>query len=215
MTLDAPNEEIVRTDVLLRIAGSDPDAEADPIRLADWSAPMTVGGPGGEVRLLEPTASWSPAGDGGVWLTPGDRYDIRRLDGSGKLLEVVRREEPRHAVTDELGRTLLAELVEAARDEMTSGMLDRAVLPDSLPATLGLWHAEPDGELWVGVVDPERPWDAEGANALDVFDAEGAYLGRLPMPADLRPTRVTADHVYGVWRDELDVPHARRFRIVR
>jgi hypothetical protein len=47
------------------------------------------------------------------------------------------------------------------------------------------------------------------------LDAEGAYLGRLPMPADLRPTRVTADHVYGVWRDELDVPHARRFRIVR
>lgn len=210
MTLDAPVDEIVRTDVLLRI-----EDRADPVRLADWSAPVTSGGPEGELHMFQPTASWSPLPDGGVWLTPGDRYELRRIDGTGAVRRILRRTGPRAAVTEQLAARLRASLEEEARDEAAREMLDRAVWPDSLPATLGLWVSASDETLWVGVVDPDRAWDTETANACDVFSADGHYAGRVPLPEGFRPTRVTGDHVFGIWRDELDVSHARRYRIIR
>lgn len=173
------------------------------------------GGVGGELLLLQPAASWSPLGDGGVWLTHGDRYEIRRLDGRGRLRSVLRRPRPRAALTLEIEERFKAELATEADNPAALAMLENAVFPDSLPAVAGLWTSEADGRLWVGVMDPTRPLRLEEPNALDVFEADGRYLGRLGIPAGLRPTRITADHVYGVWRDELDVSHARRYRIIR
>lgn len=210
MTLDAPVDEIVRTDVLLRV-----DDVSAPVRLADWSSPVTSGGPEGELHMFQPTAAWSPLPDGGVWLTPGERYELRRIDRTGAVRRILRRSAPRTAVTDRVASRLRASLEEEARDVAAREMLDRAVWPDSLPATLGLWVSAADETLWVGVVDADRAWDAETANACDVFWADGRYAGRVPLPDGFRPTRVTADHVYGIWRDDLDVSHARRYRIVR
>jgi len=99
--------------------------------------------------------------------------------------------------------------------EFERAFLDRAVYPEHLPATSGLWVSASAGTLWVGVVDPGLPWDYEVANAWDVFERDGSYMGRLPIPERFKPTRVTTDHVYGIWLDDLDVPHARRYRIVR
>lgn len=52
----------------------------------------------------------------------------------------------------------------------------------------------------------------------DVFDAEGRYLGPVSLPpelAGLSVHRVTAEHVYGTLRGELDETYVVRARIVR
>lgn len=210
-TLAATGAAVMRRDALVRIDARD----AHPVRLASWEAPAMRGGVGGEILLLQPAASWSPLGDGGVWLTYGDRYEIRRLDGRGRLRRVLRRPRPRAALTPEIEERFKAELAAEADNPAMLAMLDNAVFPDSLPAAAGLWTSEDDGRLWVGVMDPTRPLRLEEPNALDVFEADGRYLGRLGIPDGFRPTRITANHVYGVWRDELDVSHARRYQIIR
>lgn len=211
VTIEAPVDEIVRRDVVLR----PPDAGRPATRFTSWEAPAMRGGPGGEVPLLQPDASWSPLSGGGLWLTPGDVYELRRYDAAGALRAVLRRPASRLPVTEEIRTAYLASFEGETDNPGTLAVLERAVFPDSLPATIGLWASEADGLLWVGVLDPDVAWRVEGPSALDVFEATGGYVGRLAVPDGLRPTRITSDYVYGVWLDELEVPHARRYRIVR
>jgi len=81
--------------------------------------------------------------------------------------------------------------------------------------------SEPDGGLWIGVHDPDlfaseadRPLSG-WANALDVFERDGRYLGRIPLPEGFTLRVVTEDALYGMWEDELEVPFARRYRLIR
>lgn len=211
MTIDAPVDEIVRSDVVLRPA----DGVRPAVRFASWEAPAMRGGPGGEIPMLEPDASWSPLSGGGLWFTPGDAYELRRYDAAGELRAILRRPASRLPLTADIRAAYLASFEGETDNPGTLAALERGVFPDSLPATAGLWASEADGHVWVGVLDADLAWRVEGPNALDVFDAAGAYLGRLPVPDRLRPTRITSDYVYGVWLDELEVPRARRYRIVR
>lgn len=173
------------------------------------------GGPGGEVLMLQPVASWSPLSGGGLWFTPGDVYEVRRYGDEGELRSILRRPASRTALTAEVKSAYLASLLAEADNPGMAAVFERAVFPDSLPATTGLWVSEADGYLWVGVLDPDEPWRLEGPNVLDVFRADGGYVGRLPIPDGLRPTRITSDYIYGVWLDELEVARARRYKIVR
>lgn len=208
-TLDATEGHVTRRDALVRLEDG-----SRPTRLATWEAPAMRGGVTGELLLLQPAASWSPLPDGGVWLTFGERYEIRRFDRRGELRSVLRRPEARAALTPEVEKRFKSGLAAEARNPAMLAMLENAVFPDSLPAIAGLWVSEKDGRLWVGVMDAARPPRLDEPNALDVFAPHGRYLGRLPIPPGLRPTRITADHVYGVWRDALDVSYARRYRII-
>lgn len=211
VTLDAPVEDIVRTGVLMRLESSARPA----LRFATWQTPALTGGPGGTMHVLEPTPSWSPLADGGVWFTSGDAYELRRYDGGGRLTTILRRPGARVALSGGLSDRVLEGLRGDADTPGMRAMLERAVFPDSMPATVAVWASEPDGHLWVGVIDPALPLRREAPNALDVFAPDGSYEGRMPIPEGLRPTRITERHLYGVWRDELDVSYARRYRIVR
>lgn len=211
VVIDAEGESIVRADALFRLMSGGRRAT----RLARWNASLMENGPDGTMHLLQPDAGWGPNPEGGVWLTLGAAYELRRFDGSGDLMTVLRRSVPRLPVTESIRRGVRQGLARMMDSEFGRMMIDKAVFPASLPATAGLWISDPGGQLWVGVIDPNLPWDFEGANAWDVLDPDGTYLGRLPIPEGLRPTRVTHDYVYGIWLDDLDVSHARRYRIVR
>ena len=211
VTIDAPVDEIVRSDVVLRPT----EGERAAVRFASWEAPAMRGGPGGEIAMLEPDAAWSPLSGGGLWFTRGDAYELRRYDAAGELRVILRRPASRLPLTADIRAAYLASFEGETDNPGTLAALQRGVFPDSLPATAGLWASEADGHVWVGVLDPDLAWRVEGPNALDIFDAAGAYVGRLPIPDRLRPTRITSDYVYGIWLDELEVTHARRYRIVR
>jgi len=211
VVVDAEGEKVVRNDVLFRLAADGGRA----VRLVVWGAPLMDGGPGGELKLLEPDAAWSPLEGGGAWFTSGRAYELRRLDPTGEVTTIVRRPGPLAPVTGAIQRAVRDKLGRTMDSDFERAMLDRAVYPKYLPATFGLWASEDAGEVWVGVVDPTLAWDYETANAWDILRADGTYLGRLPIPAGFRPTRVTSEHMYGIWLNDLEVPHARRYRIVR
>jgi hypothetical protein len=80
----------------------------------------------------------------------------------------------------------------------------------------------PDGSLWL-----QRIMTAEGVvegGALDfqnlgsddwfVFDPGGRYLGEFTMPHHFQPLRMIDDVLWGVQRDEFDVPAVVGYRIV-
>jgi hypothetical protein len=79
----------------------------------------------------------------------------------------------------------------------------------------------PDGRLWIGVHDAQLFASREDVglegftNAWDVFEADGRYLGRIPVPAGFSLRVVTEDALYGVWENELEVPFGRRYAILR
>jgi hypothetical protein len=68
-----------------------------------------------------------------------------------------------------------------------------------------------DGSVWsedpsVAEHDPRR---------FIVYDSTGAALARMVLPARTRVLRVGAGEILGVWTDEDDVPHVRRWKIQR
>lgn len=78
--------------------------------------------------------------------------------------------------------------------------------------TVGRMRGDEDGYLWVW---PAREANAEGT-ALDVFDPESRYLGRITTGEEIssnRPFVVRGDRLYTVVRDEMDVPYVVRYRI--
>ncbi len=67
---------------------------------------------------------------------------------------------------------------------------------------LASFYLDDDENLWV------HPWAASGQR-LDVFDPHGRFLGavRLPFVLSAYPEPIIRrGHIYGVVRDELDVP---------
>jgi len=211
VVIDTDGENIVRSDAIFRLM---PDGQP-ATRLTQWNASLMSGGPAGTLRLLQPDASWGPLEDGGVWFTNGEDYEVRKVDRSGVVTTVIRRSLSRDPVTESVQSGVRQKLAESMDSEFERMILDKAEFPATLPSTYRLWISEPSGKLWVGVRDPNLLWDYERANAWDILEPDGTYLGRLPIPERFRPTRVTQDYVYGIWMDELDVSHARRYGIVR
>lgn len=67
-----------------------------------------------------------------------------------------------------------------------------------------------DGSIWA-----EDPWVLEDdPRQYIVYDSTGVALARVTSPARVRVLRVSTSEVLGVWKDEDDVPHIRRWRIV-
>lgn len=141
----------------------------------------------------------------GWWLTdPGSRYRLARIGFGGDTSLLVEREYEPVPVTAEAREQATADLPGDAEVPP-----DR--IPDVHPPVRGL-QPTPDGGLWVRrQVGPDR-------QGFDVFDPEGRYLGEIAsdVPVDRLSVDVFEDDfVYGVLRDELDVPYVVRLRIER
>ncbi|MFQ5890427.1 MAG: 6-bladed beta-propeller [Gemmatimonadota bacterium] len=201
--------------LLLRIHEEAPPDTLAPIPQNLFSAMR------GEIRMFEPRWVWTIGRDGSYWLSGGMPYEVRGYGPEGALSLVLRRSAPSVVVTDEIeGRVL-----EQMREQMAAGgapqaaidqMLGRVVFEPEVPQVLRLWASEPDEHLWVGVPTADAiKADATGVGAYDVFARDGRFVGRIAAPEGFALHVVTADAVYGVWKDELDVQYARRYRIVR
>jgi hypothetical protein len=94
---------------------------------------------------------------------------------------------------------------------------------ESFPA-FAAFHLGPRNSLWVQPVrSPGDLSDEElerynfvedfGGSDWEVFDADGHYLGVVPMPTRFTPRVFLGDRIYGVARDELDVQYVVRLRI--
>jgi streptogramin lyase len=154
---------------------------------------------------FSPRLAWTFDHQGYVWYGVTDRYRIyqRRLDG--EIVRVIDKGFTPVPVTAGEREEAIAKLERFRRQ---GGKVDESRIPDTKPAFSDLW-VDDHGYLWVApTVPPGSP------RALDVFDPDGVYLGRLaPVPVR-RFLAVSGDLVYGVVADTLGVPYLVRLRIV-
>jgi hypothetical protein len=162
----------------------------------------------------------------------GDRYAVD-LHRSGGVLRIGRDAQPVPVSPGEK-----AEAEERATRNMRSMDPDwkwnGPPIPDRKPVFNGLFVAQ-DARIWVRLsvpaetieVPPDEVAAARAANrpvpsrfrepvVFDVFEPDGRHVGqvRAPRGFSLDPQPVArGDHVWAVFRDELDVPYVVRYRI--
>jgi hypothetical protein len=140
--------------------------------------------------------------DGDMWITDGGgTYAIRRQTLEGDTLLIVEREFEPYPVSE-------ADMA-AAIDQMkpqegwTSDDADPARIPRVYPPFL-LYYPASDSTLWV-----IRKGEG-GGSVLDVFDADGVYLGEANTNGHLERLRIetiSSSHIYGVAKDDFDVDY--------
>jgi hypothetical protein len=147
---------------------------------------------------------------GAIWISDGGgSYSVRRQNAQGEVtLTVERSYEPVPIPEAERARAIREFYPEgwSAEDDFDPEQVPRVYAPfDS-------YFVGTDGALWVRRTGPG------GTPQLDAFAADGTFLGEIELPSDFHQVSIryaTADHLYGVFRDEFDVPFAIRFLIVR
>jgi hypothetical protein len=145
--------------------------------------------------------------NGYLWACITDTYRLHRIAFPGDTVRIVERPfTPAPVSAAEKDSAV------AAMKWFTDpgGRVDRSRIPDHKPAVRDLFEDDA-GYLWVwpnlAAGEPE---------ALDVFDPDGRYLGRLTADAAIAPSprpRVRDGRLYAVVRDDLDIQYVARFRI--
>ncbi len=150
------------------------------------------------VEVLPP-----PPAPGGAASTP--RQSTRIIQRDVALLPV----PPAERVAE---RKRLEELISAFDPDARVRVPD---IPEHKPPMRSIRFAD-DGHLLVGVHMPSRLQDGEWTEdqAYDVFDPEGAMLGRVVLPDSFRFRGMREDMIWGLFRDSLEVESVRRYRIV-
>jgi hypothetical protein len=153
-----------------------------------------------------PTQLWAKGAGRDLWFASSGDYRLHLTRG-GDTLRTVQRDFDRIPVTSEERQEAIEGLEWFVRQ---GGRVDESRIPQTKPV-LQRFSVDPEGRLWVLVT----PTQAE-SNPLDVFDAEGRYLGRLQSPVTLYPQPLLRDgFVYGLHTDELGVQQIVRLRLRR
>ncbi|HEX7117190.1 MAG TPA: 6-bladed beta-propeller [Longimicrobiales bacterium] len=183
---------------------------------------------GGTPRILlfAPEPAWAVASDGSILSGVNTDYRIEVRTPDGRLTRIVTRPFERIPVAESDRQEILRALDELWSRAGMPAPQRRQMLPavrfaDHYPA-YNTVAAGPGGTIWVQhVQSAARAAESGsfssgdvGAPEWDVFDADGRFLGVVAFPERFRALRFLGTDVYGVWRDELDVQHVMRLRIV-
>lgn len=155
-----------------------------------------------------PWLVWSGGLAGEVWMGVNDRYALARVTTAGDTTLILsRKASPLRVSADEKAAAL-----ERFRPFLDSGgRIDDSRIPGTKPLFQSVL-VDDDAHIWVRQYVEDR---ATGS-LFDIFDPNGRYLGELKIPYDLearpRPL-VSQNNLYGVFLDDLDVPHIVRVQI--
>jgi sugar lactone lactonase YvrE len=147
---------------------------------------------------------WRLDAEGFVWVAITDRYRLTRYHFDGTVDRVVERAEAPIPVTPEQRARAMENL---RRFQQSGGRIDESRIPRTHPVILTFFVGD-DGSLWV------MPF--RGSPAMDVFAADGTYLGKVRPPGGLQTSPVPAfrgDRVASVARDENGVESVMLIRI--
>jgi hypothetical protein len=161
--------------------------------------------------LFAPELVWDARGDR-VVVSHGTAYALMVHPAAGRPLGI-RRELPPRAATRALA---LAEVGEEGLKVRHPGgecriaperVVEGRGYAEVIPA-IGNVALAPDGRIWVqrGTVKGE-------AAVIDLFAADGAYLGTLPAGAPVPAAFTPAGEVVAIEKDELDVPRLVVYRV--
>ena len=173
---------------------------------------------GGEVRTIQANSPYSVRA-------------VVRSTGMGLIvghsgifeLKIFGADPSHHAVLRVLGvdhpataREIRAHQEAAIREEIGDRELEpnlRRLNLDFLPARLPSFTdvvLSDDGDLWVGLTE----YDLSSGMDWLVFDGDGALLGSVHTPPELRLRAIRADYVVGFVLDDFDVPFVRRYPLL-
>jgi hypothetical protein len=140
-----------------------------------------------------------------VYVGHGDSYAIRVHTVSGELVGMIRNVKPARPLSRAdvaRYRQILADAGgNPARRPQIERLLDEVAWPDYAAALTDL-HADPLGNLWVCEGDALHT----GGSCWTVYDADGAVLGAVDMPADVAVKHIGTDRLLGLRFDTLGVP---------
>jgi hypothetical protein len=160
-----------------------------------------------------PFSAWEIAAldqRGFVWRAVTDQYRIVQFSLGGDTVRLVTREyHPVPVTGEDRERALSGEFDSADRAQVRP---DPGRIPDHKPALIDVL-VDDRGDLWVVPLE-----EGEGPGlGLDVFDADGRYLGKVEAPmtgwAVVPRAVIRGNGFYRVERDSLDVPYVVRLRI--
>lgn len=177
------------------------------------------------IRLFEAEPIWTLAKDGRLLFGVNTDYRIEVHGLDGRLERVIRKPFQRQPVTDADTAAFRKMLRETYRRSGIPPMAIPQVMSvvqfaDYYPAFANLLTG-PNGTLWAQRVKTASSvgkgveFDARdvGSPEWEVFDREGRYLGVVKLPDRFVPVDVEGDHIYGVWRDDLDVQYVVRLKV--
>jgi hypothetical protein len=180
-------------------------------------------GPGG-VRVFAPEPTWDIADDLRLAFGMNDEYRVHLYVG-GHLERVITKPFDRKPVDDLEREAIMGEMerrwIEASiSEEMTTRLRSRWSFADLYPAYQDLAFG-PLETLWVQRVkvasdlseEELRDWQNARSPDWEVFDSEGRFLGVVTMPPRFTPHVFRGNKLYGVLRDEFDVPYVVRLGV--
>lgn len=191
---------------------------------------MRVSGGQPRFRLFGAEPAWTFLSDGRLVTGVSSEYRLEVRDADGRIERIVSKPfEPATVTAADRDRMLsfLRSLMEdqGAPPQQLDMMLRSIEFADEHPAFASVMGG-PDGTIWVQRPIRTEELDAEalaateledltGSRDWEVFAEDGRFLGTVSFPPRFRPLRWRGDDVYGVRRDDLDVPYVVRLRLVR
>ncbi len=183
------------------------------------------------IRIFAPEPLWALAGNGTVFYAMNDRFRILVNDPTGAQVRIISKDVERKPV-EEADRNAILRLL---REQYAQYGVAPAQIEQIMP---GIGFAEfypvfgqllvgAGDALWVqrirsardmaGAAEEVVEFDPQdlGSPQWDVFDAQGRWLGVVTLPDRFQPVNVQGDHLYGIWRDELDVQYVMRVKVNR
>ena len=183
---------------------------------ADWSRVVATT----EDRHFEPGFHWDVLPDGTIAYSDSSAYAIKLARPDGSMIDVLSRPLSPEAVSERVQQEMIASRLQLLEERLARGSSSAGALPPLDPEAgrrrirdRGFYHEVPvvrgiavtwEGGLWIQRRG-EDPWDDNGP--IDVFDADRAYLGTLPVGQPEMPAAFGPDGlVVHLERDALDVP---------
>jgi 6-bladed beta-propeller protein len=155
-------------------------------------------------------------------LVQNNSWEIELRDADGRLRILARaNEQPtkltpsdiaahRKEMLSVMEATPMFRGIPAALKSQITARAEQAKYPATLPFFSNLL-ADPEGNVWA----QEAAAPTRKAQRFAVIDSTGRWLGTVTMPTDFTATSITADAVYGVWKDADEVEHVRGYRLLK
>jgi len=159
-----------------------------------------------------PHLSWTADDDANVYVARGHEFEIEVYSPAGEHVRSIRREYSRFPPSEAERDSARAQHDRQAErfGEQADRYRKAFAIADRKLATAAMIVSD-DGFLWVQVHTAEDI----GSLTWNVFDPAGRFVASLQTPARLAIHKITGPDLYAAFRDELDVPHVKRFEILR
>lgn len=161
-------------------------------------------------RWYAPRVDWASDAAGRLFIARGEGYEIEVYSPAGQRIATIRRDYARFPPSSAERDTARAWLEEAAPNYgPNADRVRKAFEIVDLKQATGKVVVSDDNHVWVQTFTE----DDASTQTWNIFDPGWRYVSAVELPNRLSIHRITEDHVYGEFEDELEVPYVKRYAI--